>query len=87
MGLFIPMLRRFTLHVRWCRFSSEPRFLTMLDDIYEQAIPLIDVVVPLLHPVSGIEDLSAKWEEIKLKAETDQNAAMPGRLAGQAAES
>ena len=57
----------------WFRFGSDPDFLATLDDPYEETIPLLDVVAPLLHPVSSVEDLSAKWEEIVLLAETDQN--------------
>jgi len=63
----------YAAHALWFRFGREPDFLATLDDLYEETIPLLDVVAPLLHPVSSVEDLSAKWEEIVLLAETDQN--------------
>ncbi|MCL0029231.1 hypothetical protein M1N23_03720 [Dehalococcoidia bacterium] len=63
----------YAAHALWFRFGDEPDFLAMLDDLYEQTIPLLDVIAPLLHPVSSIEDLSARWGEITLLAETQQN--------------
>ena len=63
----------YAAHALWFRFGSEPDFLATLDDLFEETIPLLDVVAPLLHPVSSVEDLSAEWEEIVLLAETDQN--------------
>ena len=64
----------YAAHALWFRFGSEPDFQATLDDLYEETVPLLDIVAPLLHPVSSVEDLSAKWEEIVLLAEADQNA-------------
>ena len=48
----------------WFLFGTESRFLAMLDELYERASPLLDIVTPGLHPVSSLEDLAAQWTRV-----------------------